>query len=305
MKNPSLNFLLFLSILSNSLYAQIETFPLWEGEVPNSIENSNYEEIKIYEDSVLVKVQQVKIPTLTVYKPESPNGTAIVIFPGGGYQHLSMNKEGSKVAEWLNTLGITAIVVKYRLPSEAIMKDKSIGPLQDAQEAVRFVRRNASHWNLKADKIGVMGFSAGGHLAASLSTLYKEDIYSHENISAKPDFSILVYPVISMDNKIAHSGSKTNLLGESPSKDMVEHYSAEKQVDSLTPPTFLVHATNDKSVPDQNSVDYFQALNAHNVKCEIHLYATGGHGFGLGRDHTTKQWTKKCEEWLKTNHFIN
>lgn len=302
----SLISLLSLSFFTKSLCAQIEIFPLWEDTIPNSINNPNYEEIQSFDDSVLNSVSKVTQPTLTVYHPEKPNGTSVIIFPGGGYVNLSINKEGYEVAEWLNTLGITAIVLKYRLPSESIMEDKTIGPLQDAQEALRFVRRHTEKWNLKKDKVGVLGFSAGGHLAATLSTHYDDSIYQvSDNVSAKPDFSILVYPVISMDDGITHKGSKTNLLGKTPSIELINNYSNEKQVDSLTPPTFLVHAVDDKSVPYQNSVDFLNALNINNVPAELHLYQKGGHGFGLGKEDTSKYWTQQCESWLIALLFID
>lgn len=278
---------------------------LWEGAIPNAIENSEFKEIQIVKDSVISSLEQVSLPTLTVFKPEIPNGTAVVIFPGGGYHHLSINKEGYKVANWLNTLGITAFVIKYRLPNDAIMKDKSIGPLQDAQKAMRYVRTYAEKFQLKQNKIGVIGFSAGGHLAATVSTQYDKNVYDTENtISAKPDFSILIYPVISMKDVIAHQGSKTNLLGPLPSVEMIENFSSELQVDAATPPTFLVHASDDKSVPVENSLAYYSALKAHEVPSEIHIYQTGGHGFGLGRGEVHHFWTKACENWLRVNSWI-
>lgn len=298
--------LLSLLFFMNSLCAQVEVFPLWKDTIPNSINNSNYKEIQTFEDSVLNSVSKVTKPTLTVYHPDNPNGTSVIIFPGGGYVNLSINKEGYKVAEWLNTLGITAIVLKYRLPSESIMEDKTIGPLQDAQEALRFVRRHAETWNIKKDKVGVLGFSAGGHLAATLSTHYDDVIYKvSDKVSAKPDFSILVYPVISMDDGVTHKGSKTNLLGKTPSIELVNNYSNEKQVDALTPITFLVHAVDDKAVPYQNSVDYLNVLNKYNVPAELHLYQNGGHGFGLGKVDTSKYWTQSCEAWLRALLLID
>lgn len=306
MKIISLLSLLYLSFFMNCLHAQVDVFPLWENTMPNAINTTNYKEIQTIEGSVINSVSKVSIPTLTVYHPEKPNGTSVIIFPGGGYVNLSINKEGFKVAEWLNTYGITAIVLKSRLPSDSIMEDKTIGPLQDAQEAIRFVRRHAEKWNIKKNKVGVLGFSAGGHLAATLSTHYDAVIYQvSDDISAKPDFSILIYPVISMDDKITHQGSKTNLLGKTPSAELISKYSLEKQVDALTPPTFLVHAVDDKSVPYQNSVVYLNALNTYNVPAELHLYQKGGHGFGLGKEDTSKYWTQNCEAWLKATLLID
>ncbi|WP_445458114.1 alpha/beta hydrolase [Flavobacterium sp. HNIBRBA15423] len=292
--------------MTTNLYAQSIEVELWNGKIPNAIPNLEYEEIKVFEDSVLVKVSQVKIPTITIFKPKKPNGTAVVICPGGGYLHLAINKEGYKVAEWLNELGITAIVLKYRLPSDAIMKEKEIGSLQDVQEAIRYVRRNAKKWNISKNKIGIMGFSAGGHLASTLATHYNDVIYKvKDTASAKPNFSILIYPVISMDDEITHKGSKVNLLGKSPSKEAIQKYSNEKQVDSLTPKAFLIHATDDKSVVVENSIKYYLALKSKNITSELHLYEKGGHGFGLGKEDTSQFWTKDCENWLKLNSYLD
>lgn len=292
--------------MTTNLYAQSIEVELWNGKIPNAIPNLEYEEIKVFEDSVLVKVSQVKIPTITIFEPKKPNGTAVVICPGGGYLHLAINKEGYKVAEWLNKLGITAIVLKYRLPSDAIMKEKEIGSLQDAQEAIRYARRNAKKWNISENKIGIMGFSAGGHLASTLATHYNDVIYKvGDTASAKPNFSILIYPVISMDDEITHKGSKVNLLGKSPSKETIQKYSNEKQVDSLTPKAFLIHATDDKSVVVENSIKYYLALKSKNITSELHLYEKGGHGFGLGKEDTSQFWTKDCENWLKLNRYLD
>ena len=291
-----------------STQAQSTEFNLWENEIPNSIGNKNYQEIKIYKDSILDKTSQVSVPTITVFKPTHPNGTSVVIFPGGGYKHLAIHKEGFQVAEWLNSQGITAFVLKYRLPNDVIMVDKKIAPLQDAQEAIRFVRRKSKEFNLDEDKIGVLGFSAGGHLAATLSTQHNKKVYKlSDETSAKPNFSILVYPVISMDNSITHKGSKINLLGNSLSKEKSATFSNEKQVSSLTPKTFLVHATDDASVPVENSINYYLALKINNIPVEMHLYEKGGHGFGLclGKNGTSKSWSISLTNWLKENSLID
>lgn len=297
--------LLFCLVLTNGLAAQVTEVALWNGKIPNAVSNSKYTEIQTIKDSVLVKVSQVVNPTLTIFKPINPNGTAVIICPGGGYAHLAIDKEGYKVAEWLNTLGITAIVLKYRLPSDVIMTDKSNGPLQDAQEAMRYARRHAKEWNIQEDKIGILGFSAGGHLASTLSTHYNDVVYKvTDSVSAKPDFSILIYPVISMENGITHQGSKTNLLGSSPSIEMINNFSNEKKIDESTPKTFIVHATDDKSVPVENSINYYLELKKNKISAEMHLYEKGGHGFGLGREDTSLYWTEQCENWLKSNYYL-
>ncbi|WNM17733.1 alpha/beta hydrolase [Flavobacterium capsici] len=285
------------------MQSQVKIIPVWKDVIPNEIINPQYTENQIYKDSIFQKTSNVSVPTLTIYFPEKANGTSILIFPGGGYEHLSMCKEGEKVAKWLNSLGITAFVLKYRLPSDKIMKDKSIGPLQDAQEAIRIIRRNALEW--KINKIGVIGFSAGGHLAASLSTRFNENFYStSDTASSRPDFSLLIYPVISMKNEITHKRSQANLLGNKPSKKEIETFSVELSVTNETPNTFIVHATDDKSVPVENSINYYLALKKNNVPAEIHLYEKGGHGFGLGVKDTSKFWTDACINWLKSLNYL-
>ena len=289
------------------LQAQNEEILLWNQEIPNSIKAIEYKQEVIMKGDLVEYYDKVIEPTLTIYKPEKPNGTAVVICPGGAYGRLYMIGEGYKVAKWFNSIGVTAFILKYRLPSNIIMKDKTIGPLQDAQESIRYVRRNALKWNLNPDKIGIIGFSAGGHLASTVSTRYDDVIYQVvDNISAKPNFSILIYPVISMNEKITHKGSRKNLLGIEPSNDLIEKYSNDKQVNALTPPTFIVHAIDDKSVVIENSIDYFLALRKYNVLSEIHFYQNGKHGFGLGREGTTSlNWSRDCEDWLRLSTFLS
>ncbi|HMC01671.1 MAG TPA: alpha/beta hydrolase [Flavobacteriaceae bacterium] len=300
----ALVFLICLFSIGN-INSQDKIITLWPNKIPNSISNNEYAEKEVFQDSQLTRTSKVSTPTLSLFLPNKDisNGTAVVICPGGGYSHLALDKEGFKVAKWLNTIGVTAFVLKYRLPSDEIMENKTIGPLQDAQESIRMVRRNAKKWNIDPEKIGIMGFSAGGHLASTLSTHYLDEVYGHDNISAKPDFSILIYPVISMEDNITHQGSKTNLLGEEPSENLIKLYSNEQKVDSLTSPTFLVHATDDKSVLVENSIKYYMALKNNNVLAEMHIYEIGGHGFGLGSNGTNEYWTKDCENWLKLHNF--
>ncbi|SFS58398.1 alpha/beta hydrolase [Lutibacter maritimus] len=287
-------------------YAQNQTIPLWSGEIPNAKIVTNYNEIKVFKDSIFYSTSNVTLPTISVFLPKEvkSNGTSIVICPGGGYSHLAIDKEGFKVAKWLNKLGITAFVLKYRLPNDLIMKNKIVGPLQDAQEAIRYVRRNAIKWNLNSEKIGIMGFSAGGHLASTLSTHYMDKVYDvTDTVSAKPNFSILIYPVISMNSKITHKGSRNNLLGEKPTNALIEKYSNELQVNSNTPKTFLIHATDDKVVPVENSINYYLALKNNQVSAELHLFENGGHGFGLGVEETSKGWTTLLQNWLVFNNL--
>ena len=303
LRGIALGFLLLSGIFSSS--AQNQVIPLWN-KIPNEIKATDYKEKESITDGKLQSTTQVSIPTLSIFLPKDakPNQTAVIICPGGGYMHLAFDKEGTKVAEWFNSLGIAAFVLKYRLPNDLIMKNKNVGPLQDAQEAVRYVRQNAAKLNIDPNKIGILGFSAGGHLASTLSTHYDDKVYeSTYKVSARPDFSLLMYPVISMENQITHKGSQTNLLGNNPSQDLIDSYSNEKKVTSQTPPAFLIHATDDTVVIPENSINYYLALKKNGVKAELHLYEKGGHGFGLGVNDTSKFWTRDCVEWLKANGY--
>ncbi|WP_149229148.1 alpha/beta hydrolase [Flavobacterium nitrogenifigens] len=299
----TLSFLLFSGLFSMS--AQNQVIPLWD-KIPDEVKATNYKEKPELKDGKMQSTSQVSVPTLSIFIPKEskPNQTAVVICPGGGYTHLAFGKEGTKVAEWFNSLGITAFVLKYRMPTDLTMKNKNVGPLQDAQEAIRYVRQNASKWNVDPSKIGILGFSAGGHLASTASTHYDDKVYdSAYKVSARPDFSLLIYPVISMENDITHKGSQTNLLGENPSKELINNYSNEKRVTSKTPPTFLIHATDDTVVIPENSINYYLALKKNGVTAELHIYEKGGHGFGLGVADTSKYWTRDCAEWLKSNGY--
>ncbi|WP_317173579.1 alpha/beta hydrolase [Flavobacterium sp. ANB] len=302
--NPFLN-LIFLFGMISQIQAQNQVLPLWK-VIPQEIKAPDYKEKEIIKDGKVQSTSLVSIPTLSVFLPSGIklNQTAVIILPGGGYQHLAIDKEGTKVAEWFNSLGIVAFVLKYRLPSDLIMTNKNVGPLQDAQEAIRVVRQNAAKWNIDPNKIGVMGFSAGGHLASTLSTHYDDRVYeTSSKVSARPDFSLLIYPVISMQNDITHKGSQVSLLGENASQELIDSYSNEKKVTAQTPPAFLIHATDDGAVLPENSINYYLALKKNGVTAELHLYEKGGHGFGLGVNDTSKFWTKSCEEWLKSNNY--
>ncbi|MFC6858743.1 alpha/beta hydrolase [Zunongwangia atlantica] len=297
-------FLLFSAFISKAQDFEID---LWEGKIPGSIENNEYREEQKFDGDQLTGVSKVKEPKLYAYLAKGDSlKSAVIIFPGGGYSHLAIDKEGFKLAEWLASEGISAFVLKYRLPSDAIMEDKSVGPLMDAQRAVRVLRTNAEKWNLDSNKIGIMGFSAGGHLAATLSTHFDEKVYSAEiEKSARPDFSILVYPVVSLTNEITHRGSRGQLLGKTPSEELVQHFSNETQVSENTPPTFLIHAMDDHAVPVENSLKYLKALKENNVPAEIHIFENGGHGFGMGRQLTNNTWPTSLLNWLKLHHYKN
>ncbi|MBS7229712.1 alpha/beta hydrolase [Flavobacterium psychroterrae] len=293
--------------ITNQAQTKNEIIPLWK-KIPDEIKAPDYKENESITDGKVQSTSLVTVPTLSIFLPKEskPNQAAVLIFPGGGYQHLAIDKEGTKVAQWFNSLGIVGIVVKYRLPNDKIMKNKNIGPLQDAQEAMRFIRENVAKYNIDPNKIGIMGFSAGGHLASTLATHYDEKTYEPTSkISARPDFALLIYPVISMQNDITHKGSQESLLGKDASQTLIDSFSNEKRITPQTPPTYLVHATDDTVVLPENSINYYLALKKNAVKAELHIYEKGGHGFGLGVQDTSKFWTRDCEEWLKVNGYSN
>ncbi|MEO8236983.1 MAG: alpha/beta hydrolase [Flavobacterium sp.] len=294
-------------MMTTSIFSQSKVIDLWNGKVPGSIKNPNYKQI--IDSAYYIKLRNISKPTIEVYPASAGNnsGTAVVVCPGGGYYGVSFISEGVEIAKWLNQLGITAVVLHYRLPDDAIMKNKSIGPMQDGQEAIRIVRRHAKEWGINPDKIGIMGFSAGGHLASTISTHFDEKVYeSKDTTSARPDFSLLIYPVISMDSSITHGGSRENLLGKNPSPEMIKHFSNDLQVTGKTPPAFMVHSIDDGAVPVENSMEYALAMKKNHIPCELHIYERGGHGYGLGRSNGTEStWTEACSKWLKVRGLIN
>ena len=295
--------ILLLNFLIFTLNAQNTTLKLWSAGVPGSVNNENYVEKATVINGEVSNYIKVTDPTLSVFLPaaEKATGIAVLICPGGGYGGLAFSHEGFAIARWLNVNGIAGIVLKYRLPSDLIMKDKSIGPLQDAQEALRTIRRNAPAWKINQNKVGVIGFSAGGHLASTLSTHYTSKVYAiKDTTSARPDFSILIYPVISFDASITHSGSRKNLIGDNPSEDAIKLYSNELQITENTPPAFLVHSADDKVVPAKNSIIYFEGLQKNNISAELHIFQKGGHGYGLAVNRGTEsEWPGLALNWLK------
>ena len=301
--------LLLLSFMSliQTAGAQPLNLKLWPDGIPGSISGSDYKEVSTVENGIITRWIKVTDPSLTVFLPpkEKATGTAVLICPGGGYGALAFNHEGNDIALWLNDNGIAGIILKYRLPSDLIMKDKSVGPLQDAQEAMRTIRRNATSWNINPAKIGVIGFSAGGHLASTLSTHFDEKVYDvKDNIGARPDFSILMYPVITMDASFTHMGSRRNLIGENPSEEAVRHFSNELQITEKTPPAFLVHSADDKAVPIKNSMTYYESLSKFNIPSELHIFRKGGHGYGLAvNGETQSAWPQLCLRWMKASGF--
>lgn len=278
---------IFFSILlsvATMLSAQ-NTFelPLWPAGAPNSNGLTGTEE-----DLEGGRVANVITPSITVYKADKPNGMAIIMCPGGGYARLAMNHEGHDMAPWLKAQGITYIVLKYRMPNGHYEV-----PLSDAEQAIRLVRQHAKEWNIRPDRIGIMGASAGGHLAASLATLYSSN-------ETRPDFQILFYPVISMVPGVTHGGSRQNLLGNNPSQELEDKYTLEKQVNAHTPQAFIMLSADDGAVPPANGIHYFEALLQHQVPATLHVYPTGGHGWGFRDAFTYKrQWTGELEKWLR------
>jgi acetyl esterase/lipase len=245
-------------------------------------------------------------PTLTIYLPpkDKATGTAVVICPGGGYGMLAIDYEGYDIAQWLNSLGVAGFVLKYRHNGTGY---KYPAPLQDAQRAISIVRSHAKEWNLNPYRIGIMGFSAGGHLASTVGTHFKKCVYEAKDyigqVNCRPDFMILAYPVISFVEPFTHYGSRKNLLGDNPDKNLVESLSNEKQVTSETPPTFLVHGSDDTVVPVENSIYFYLALRKAGIPAEMHIYEHGPHGFGLGKEQgahgAVSGWPDRCVDWMR------
>lgn len=279
--------------------------PLWPaGQIPNSQPSADKEKT---DDADIIRLSLVQEPDIAVYLPSKKNATGqgVVVCPGGGYGILAYDWEGTDIAKWLNANGIAAFVLKYRLPNSKSNVVAHKSPLMDAQRAIRLVRFNADKWHIKKDKIGIMGFSAGGHLASTAGTHFDTGNASSkdsiEQQSSRPDFMVLMYPVITMSQPYMHEGSRNNLIGKTPTKDLAEYYSNDLQVKDNTPPTFIVHATDDAGVPVENSLSFYQALKNHKVPAEMHLYPYGGHGFGLavGRGYLAT-WPDRCVDWLKS-----
>lgn len=262
-----------------------EPMPLWPNGAPGALGN-----------------EDVDKPTLTAYPAKGAGvvPTAVIVCPGGGYQHLAMVKEGSDIAIWLNHLGISAFVLKYRLGP----KYHHPAELNDAQRAIRYVRAHAADYNIKPDRIGIWGFSAGGHLASSAGTHFDEGNRSTSDVldrqSSRPDFMILAYPVITFHDPLAHAGSRVNLLGKTPDPALVDLFSNETQVTAKTPPTFLFHTTEDKTVPVENSIMFYSALRKAGVPAEMHIYLKGAHGVGLAPfDPVLRTWPERLADWMK------
>jgi acetyl esterase/lipase len=296
--------ILTITLLCTAELAAQEFIPLWpKGKMPNS------GGLVLRDSTANERMYRVGTPGMFAFFPSSQEnkGSAVIICPGGGYERLAYITGGTQLAKWFNTLGVTAFVLIYRLPHSPDLVQREIGPLQDAQRAVRLVRSRATGWGIKQDKIGIMGTSAGGHLAAAAATL-EDDVSAIgdalDKIAIAPDYMILVSPVISM-GKFAHVGSRKNLLGENPSSELIEKYSIELQVTPKTPPCFLVGAYNDKSVHPANSQMLYASLLEKGVVTSFHVFPQGGHSIGVGNNPgSTALWTQLCEAWMREMKLI-
>jgi len=293
----------FVLLTAGEIYPQ-EFIPIWqENKMPNSIG------MKLDEIILNDRITQVSIPGIYAFftSPEENKGCAVLICPGGGYQRLAYNISGFQIAKWFNTIGVTAFVLNYRLPTSPDLIEKHLAPLQDAQRAIRLIRANSDEWKIDPNKIGIMGTSAGGHLASTLAT-HNVDVStvgdSIDNFLFHPNFQILISPVITM-NQFTHSGSKNFLLGENPSEELIKKYSNELNVSSSTPPAFIVHAVNDNAVSINNSLIYHKALIDNNISASLHVFPQGGHSISLRNNPgSTNLWTTLCEMWMVEMGFI-
>lgn len=292
-------------LLSSFINVSAQEFiPLWEkGKMPNS------KGMELKDDIRNERIYTVGTPGFYAFFPSNQEnkGAAVIICPGGGYERLAYMISGTQLAKWFNSMGISAFVLNYRLPNSPDLQEREKAPLQDAQRAMRVIRQNAEKWLIKLDKIGILGSSAGAHLAANLGVATEDLAKIGDNldqISFAPNFVILVSPVITM-GEFAHAGSRKNLLGENPSKELIDKYSLEKQVTATTPPVFMVHAFDDKSVSVRNSLMFYNALLDKNISASLHIFPNGGHAIALRNNPgSTETWTDLCEMWLVEMGFI-
>ena len=303
MKYPFLFFLLSFIIFS-AAYGQ-KVIPLYDGAIPNS-KASPDEEKKDVDKNGFVIISKISKPTLTIFLPPKnrANGTAVIICPGGGYYVNAIKHEGTDVAERFIKAGIAAFVLKYRIPDESTMINTSIGPLQDVQRAMIIVHSHAKEWNIDTSKIGVMGFSAGGHLATTLGTHFKKVLIDNpDGVPVRPAFMILAYPGITTDTMINKKGSFNKLLGEDAGEELLNDFSVEKQVTPETPMSFIIQSSNDE-LPVENSIVFYKALIKNKVPAEMHLYQGGGHGYGMNNKTTKDKWIERCLNWMDANGWL-
>jgi acetyl esterase/lipase len=300
---------LLLLMATVSAFPQRTVIELYPDGTPGLKSGVSVEEINTSEKADdITRVRNVTKPTLTVFVPKNKTSDAsVIICPGGGYYILAIDHEGYDVAKWFAERGVTAFVLKNRLPQEELFDNSTIRPLQDAQQALRIVKKNAASYNLDADKVGIMGFSAGGHLAATASTHFGKQAGEivDESISVRPAFSVLIYPVISFSDSYGHTGSRNNLIGKDPSISNMEEYSNELHVTEETPPTFMIHAFDDV-VHIENSLSYVKALKKASVPTELHLYDRGGHGFAFTKKKRgpVESWPDRLQDWMVVNGWM-
>jgi acetyl esterase/lipase len=304
MKSVFVTFLLLM--ISSICYTQNETILLYPNGVPG-LKGSQIPEDSQTSDGI-TRVKDITQPTIYFYQPKiKTSDAAVIICPGGGYGILAIDHEGYEIAEWFNARGVTAFVLKYRLPQDELFENAEIRPLQDAQQAIRIVRKNAAKYGISPDMVGIMGFSAGGHLASTASTHFSTQVgeITDPAISVRPDFSLLIYPVITFSAVNTHSGTRDNLVGKNPSEDKIELYSNEKHVTTETPPAFLISTTDD-GVSPENSILYFEACREHNVPVEIHIYEKGGHGYALKKKGLgpVETWPERMEDWMRARKLM-
>ena len=297
-----MKYLLTIGLMMTLISAQAQVpQPLYSGEIPNYIAGPNMESSAI--TGGILRISNVTDPVYTLYlAPEYQQAKKplVIIFPGGGYRILAASHEGSDIARKLNGIGVHAMVVHYRLPDSTRQVEKQFAPLQDAQQAIRVARQSANLWNVDSTKIGVMGFSAGGHLAASAATHYQTDYTKiNDGQNLRPDFQLLIYPVVTF-RSYSHQGSVNSLLGKNKSEEMLHLFSNEEQVNATTPRAFIVHAADDGAVPVANSLNYASALSNYKVPVDLHIMAKGGHGFGLTNKTTEEYWFDRLATWFKT-----
>lgn len=289
--------------MSNSL-AQYQ--PLYK-TIPNNIPSKD-QEAESSNAGILI-IEKVSIPSYQYFRVANDNQKrpCVIICPGGGYAILAAGHEGSDVAKYFNSIGVNALVLKYRIPNADNQIDKTIAPLQDAQQAILLARTNAGSWGIDENKIGIMGFSAGGHLAASLATHYNDvKIENPTKVSLRPDFQILIYPVISFGPE-GHEGSRINLIGnasDAKTVKAIDYFSNEKQITKDTPPAFLVHSKDDDAVPVANAIHYYDNLIANKVPAELYLYEKGGHGYGMKNSTSEIIWTSVMKTWMQKSNII-
>jgi acetyl esterase/lipase len=289
-----------MCLLPFAVHAQ-RIINLYTGKIPDSKKTALKD---IPENPSEGLIRRVITPTLQMYLPEKDkaSGAAIVICPGGGYSVIVYGSEGVMTAKDFAKKGIAAFVLKYRLPNDSFQINKTIAPLQDAQQAIKMVRDSAAAWGIDRNKVGIMGFSAGGHVASTEATHFNNSLVeNNSNTNLRPDFQILVYPVISMQDSLAHQGSRTQLLGSNPSKETIDLYSNELQVDKNAPPAYITVAADDKVVNVDNSIIYFEKLRHNNVPVEMHIYQKGDHGFVFRHPG----WMEPLFEWMQSNNWMN